>query len=121
MVRGVNMSTQDAMWCPTEQQIEQAEITRYQVWLEKEYQVPHGSYEELWQWSVDNLSLFWESIWRYFDIKAATPYSEVLSSEVSPKPSGLRGPPLTLPNSCSAFTRMSLAAQRFMGNQSCAP
>jgi len=90
------MSTQDAMWCPTEQQIEQAEITRYQVWLEKEYQVPHGSYEELWQWSVDNLSLFWESIWRYFDIKAATPYSEVLSSEVIPEAKWFTGATLNI-------------------------
>ncbi|MGJ9412812.1 acetoacetate--CoA ligase [Aeromicrobium sp. CF4.19] len=28
----------------------------------------HGTYEELWRWSIENLDAFWGSLWRYFDV-----------------------------------------------------
>jgi len=37
-----------------------------------------GSYEDLWEWSVTDLTGFWSSLWDYFAIEAETPYREVL-------------------------------------------
>lgn len=33
----------------------------------------------LWQWSVDHLEDFWESIWQYYDVWASAPYARVLA------------------------------------------
>lgn len=89
-------SSEEIIWQPSKKQIEQAEITKYQQWLENKYQVPQGSYESLWQWSVQNLESFWASIWEYFDIQASEPYTEVLSSEVIPEAKWFAGAKLNI-------------------------
>ena len=35
-----------------------------------------ASYEELWQWSIDDLEAFWASVWDYFEVKGT--YDHVL-------------------------------------------
>ncbi|MEK7256161.1 MAG: AMP-binding protein, partial [Bacteroidota bacterium] len=37
-----------------------------------------------WQWSVENVAEFWESLWNYFNIISHSPYSAVLSGEKMP-------------------------------------
>src|SRR5699024_5526304 len=43
-----------------------------------------NNYDALWQWSVDELESFWESIWEYFDIQSSTPYQSVLKNKEMP-------------------------------------
>ena len=40
------------------------------------------SYEELWQWSIDDLEGFWASVWDYFEVKGS--YERVLGSRDMP-------------------------------------
>jgi acetoacetyl-CoA synthetase len=42
------------------------------------------SYRELWQWSVDDLDGFWESLWQFFGIRAHAPYERVLGEREMP-------------------------------------
>jgi len=73
------------LWKPSPERIERAEITRFARWVADTRGVDvTGSYEALWRWSVDDLEGFWAAIWEYFDVRAATPYEQVLASREMP-------------------------------------
>src|SRR5258705_5270094 len=42
------------------------------------------TYDELWQWSVDDLPGFWRAVWDYFDVMSDTSPDAVLSTRVMP-------------------------------------
>jgi acetoacetyl-CoA synthetase len=42
------------------------------------------SYDELRAWSVTQLEAFWESIWRWFDVRSHAPYETVLEARTMP-------------------------------------
>ncbi len=70
------------LWKPNPTTIEQANLTRYTTWLEKNYDLKFSHYDELWQWSVDNIDDFWKSLWHYFDIISEGDYTAVRSREM---------------------------------------
>ncbi|MCW3002015.1 MAG: acetoacetate--CoA ligase [Conexibacter sp.] len=73
------------LWTPTGERIEQAAITRFARWVGATRGVDvTGSYDALWQWSVDDLEGFWGAIWEFFDVQSATPYERVLRSRDMP-------------------------------------
>ncbi|TQS88281.1 acetoacetate--CoA ligase [Arthrobacter sp. TS-15] len=43
-----------------------------------------ASYEDAWQWSVDNLEEFWAEVWDHFEIISHTPYKAVLGDRKMP-------------------------------------
>ena len=53
-------------------------LDRYRQWLQSTRGLRFSSYDELWQWSVDELEAFWASIWDYFEMRSPTPYAQVL-------------------------------------------
>ncbi|MBN0001991.1 acetoacetate--CoA ligase, partial [Pseudomonas aeruginosa] len=59
---------------------QRARISDYMHWLGKR-QVPvsFSDYPSLWQWSVEQPEVFWQSIWDYFEVESPTPASQVLS------------------------------------------
>ncbi|MEA2413156.1 MAG: acetoacetyl-CoA synthetase [Thermoleophilaceae bacterium] len=77
----------EPLWEPTDERRERAAITRYARWLRDGRGVavdPDGDYNELWQWSVDNLDEFWASIWDFFEVEASQPYERVLGDRSMP-------------------------------------
>ena len=72
------------LWEPSEEIKSRATITRYLKWLESEYGLSFKDYNGLWQWSVTEIESFWESLWRFFDIKASKPYETVLAERKMP-------------------------------------
>ncbi len=53
-------------------------LARYRQWLQTTHGLRFSSYDELWQWSVDELEAFWATIWDYFEVQSPTPYAQVL-------------------------------------------
>ena len=43
-----------------------------------------STYAELWHWSITELEQFWSLVWTFFDVAAATPYTEVLAGRRMP-------------------------------------
>ncbi len=72
------------LWEPSEEFKENASISRYMEWLEREKGLSFDDYGELWEWSVTELEEFWASIWEYFDVQASRPYERVLGSHEMP-------------------------------------
>ena len=54
------------------------QITLYQAWLKAKRGLSFDSYDDLWRWSVTDLSAFWQSVWDYFDLQSPTQHSAVL-------------------------------------------
>ncbi len=78
------MSDPELLWTPSPEQVEAATITRYEAWLERERGLTFGSYEELWQWSVDDIEGFWSSICDFFSVRFDRPAQAVLGRHEMP-------------------------------------
>jgi acetoacetyl-CoA synthetase len=72
------------MWTPPADVHETTQLGRYLDWLRQTRRIDHAGYEDLWQWSVDDLEGFWGSLWDFFGIRAHTPYERVLGSREMP-------------------------------------
>ena len=72
------------LWQPSAERIENATITRYARFVEERTGRSFGAYDELWQWSVDDVEGFWASIWDFFDVRASAPYERVLGRREMP-------------------------------------
>jgi acetoacetyl-CoA synthetase len=72
------------LWEPSEAEKSAARLTDFQQWLAKNRQVSVQDYGQLWQWSVDHLESFWESIWDYFAVMADGQRTPVLTTRNMP-------------------------------------
>ncbi|HZU40535.1 MAG TPA: acetoacetate--CoA ligase [Solirubrobacteraceae bacterium] len=78
------MSTPPILWTPSPERIEHACLTRYQRWLEHERGLRFADYHALWQWSVDELEDFWQTIVDFFGVRFAEPPERVLGRAQMP-------------------------------------
>ena len=76
--------SEQALWSPGSEFIEQANITRFTKWLDQEKNLQFNDYESLWEWSTEHIEEFWKTIVEYFDIQFHHPYKKVLSSHKMP-------------------------------------
>jgi acetoacetyl-CoA synthetase len=60
------------------------QLRLYQDWLRDHRGIAFDSYDALRQWSVTDLSAYWQSIWDYFELRSPTPHRAVLSEAVMP-------------------------------------
>jgi acetoacetyl-CoA synthetase len=72
------------LWSPSEQFVSNSNIQQYINWLEEKKSLSFNNYHDLWQWSVDNVPDFWESIWQYFKIIHSGSYNQVLTGNEMP-------------------------------------
>ncbi len=64
------------LWEPPAEMVERAVMTRFMR------ERGHGSYDELWRWSVTDLEGFWGAIWDFFGVQGT--YDRVLASDRMP-------------------------------------
>jgi len=76
---------QKPLWKPSKEFKNASNLQHYLQWLSEEYQLNFKDYQSIWQWSIDHPENFWESIWKYFKIKAHRPYKTVISDDPMPK------------------------------------
>src|SRR5699024_12641739 len=68
------------LWEPDENWKQQSNLYHYMKWLKKYKNLNFQDYHSLWKWSVDELEVFWSSLWEYFEIQSDQPYQTVLTS-----------------------------------------
>ncbi|GAC1533836.1 MAG: acetoacetate--CoA ligase [Herpetosiphon sp.] len=79
-----NVTEGTIMWQPPQVWEQNSTLLRYMGWLKVNRQASFTTYNELWQWSTDNIEDFWGSIWQFFDVRSSAPYSAVLESHDMP-------------------------------------
>ncbi len=100
------------LWRPSPDRIAHTEITRYQAWLKSHRGLEFSDYESLWQWSVDNIEDFWESLWQFFRIKAHSSYTRVLDKRIMPGAKWFEGATLNYAEHALAAAQRPDAATR---------
>ena len=80
----MQMNQQDILWRPSAEDVRRSRLNEYRHWLKFHHGFETHDYESLWQWSVDQPEMFWESITGFFDVKFHTPYTQVLSVDPMP-------------------------------------
>jgi acetoacetyl-CoA synthetase len=81
-IRGVREG--ELLWTPSAAQIEDANLTRFAKWLERERGLHFANYDSLWRWSVTELEEFWQAIWDYFGIESSATHTRVLGKREMP-------------------------------------
>ncbi len=68
----------ETLWKPSQQRIESSQVWQFAQSLNSRYGLSLSSYAELYDWSVDNIPLFWENVWEFSDVIHSEPYTEVV-------------------------------------------
>lgn len=66
------------LWQPSPEHIQPTRLTHYLAWLKRERGLSFVDYHGLWQWSVDDLDAFWQSIWDHFRVQASSQYLSLI-------------------------------------------
>ena len=56
------------LWTPSQDRIERSNAKRYMDTIAKNAGFSGSSFHDLWKWSVENPTVFWNSIWDFCDI-----------------------------------------------------
>ena len=65
------------LWRPSEEQVEKANMTGFMKLVNQRYGFEFGTYDELYEWSVENIPDFWECMWDFGEIVHSQPYENV--------------------------------------------
>lgn len=66
------------LWKPTQQQIINSNIYKFMQSVNNRYDLSMTSYEQLHQWSIENIADFWQHFWQYADVQCSNTFDEVL-------------------------------------------
>jgi acetoacetyl-CoA synthetase len=70
------------LWTPNEKVKQEANLVQYISWLKNNRALSFSDYHDLWKWSVENVNLFWQTLWEYFDILHEGSYTQVSKGEM---------------------------------------
>jgi acetoacetyl-CoA synthetase len=63
------MSAAKPMWQPRQNQIDNALITRFARMAIRDWNLSLNNYPAFYQWSVDHPEAFWQSVWKFADVR----------------------------------------------------
>jgi len=65
-------------WTPSEERVKNANMTRFIEFVNRRFGRSFRSYDDLYQWSVDEIPNFWAAMWDFAGIKASKKYDQVV-------------------------------------------
>ncbi len=74
----------EKLWEPPAELVENSRLREFMRWLRAERGLGFATYDELWQWSVDDLEAFWSAIWDFFEVQADGKAERALGSREMP-------------------------------------
>jgi acetoacetyl-CoA synthetase len=80
----VSGTAPEKLWEPPAELVENSRLHEFTRWLQAERGLGFATYDELWQWSVDDLEAFWSAIWDFFGVQADGEYERTLGSREMP-------------------------------------
>jgi acetoacetyl-CoA synthetase len=66
------------LWEPSEKQIKQTNMYRFMNVVNDKYHQEFNDFAPLYEWSVENIADFWETMWEFADIIASKPHDQVI-------------------------------------------
>ncbi len=74
----------DKLWEPSPETSSSARLTDFTSWVNARYALELTSYQALWEWSVEDVAIFWQAVWDYFQLGDRYPAEDVLTARVMP-------------------------------------
>jgi acetoacetyl-CoA synthetase len=75
---------EDVLWSPPADVRETTQLGRFLDHVRDKRGHDFSGFDDLFEWSVTDLSGFWGSIWDFFEVKAHAPYQRVLGASTMP-------------------------------------
>ncbi len=66
------------LWKPSEERIKNANMTRFIEYVNGKHGKKFKTYQDLYQWSIEDIPSFWARMWEFADIKASQGYEQVV-------------------------------------------
>jgi len=66
------------LWKPSRKRINQANLTKFIYFINERYALNINSYDELYDWSIQNIPDFWAAVWQFTQVRATRSYDEVV-------------------------------------------
>ncbi len=66
------------LWKPSEEQIKKSNMYRFMNVINDKYHQNFSEFGGLYEWSIENIADFWETMWEFADIIASKPYDQVI-------------------------------------------
>ncbi|OAV60347.1 acetoacetyl-CoA synthetase [Enteractinococcus helveticum] len=76
------MVTDNILWQPTQDQVQATAMYQFMQAMNTKHGLALQTYLDLWQWSVEDLELFWTEIWDYFEVIGQKPTSALLTGQL---------------------------------------
>lgn len=67
------------LWEPSAERKKNANMTRFIGLVNERYGKNFDSYDELYDWSINNLADFWASVWEFGEVKASKAYDTIMT------------------------------------------
>ena len=80
----MSAATGELLWEPSTELVDRSRLNEFMRWLTRERGLAFDGYQELWQWSVDDLDGCWSAVWEFFDVQADGDPTPVLASRGMP-------------------------------------
>jgi len=97
------MSKIKPLWVPSEDRIKNSNLSKYSDFLEKEYNLQFKNYSELHSWSVTDIEIFWESIWKFSGVIHSKAYKRILNNRIMPGANWFEGAELNFAENLLKF------------------
>lgn len=68
----------EPLWIPSADRINNSNLLQFVSFVKNNYDFSGVTYSDLYNWSVNNIEVFWESIWKYSGIIHSQSYRKVL-------------------------------------------
>lgn len=68
------------LWVPSEERKKNANVTKFMEFVNSRYKKDLSTYEELYDWSINNIANFWSSVWDFCEVKAHKNYEKVVDN-----------------------------------------
>ncbi|MCF8061947.1 MAG: acetoacetate--CoA ligase [Deltaproteobacteria bacterium] len=66
------------LWQPSEERVRSSHMFRFMNGVNEKHGQSFAAYDDLYQWSVQNIPDFWAAMWDFADIRASRPYDRVV-------------------------------------------
>ena len=78
------MKERDILWTPDDARARASTMAQFEAYLSQDKGKTFRTYQEMWEWSVNDLDGFWSAIAEFFDLEFHTAPSAVLTSRTMP-------------------------------------
>ncbi len=68
------------LWQPSEERVASSNMRRFMLYVNDRYGKSFADYNDLYQWSIEEIPQFWEAIWDFSEVKCSRRYDRVVDN-----------------------------------------